>query len=122
VLTVLVLLVYLNHAISCSFWLRATNYIPSGSACMIHFIEEWDAYTAAVVQEANDRVMHIYRTFEEYLQIRRLSSGCLPSFTLCEFGLDLPEDVFNHPMLTELRQQATDLIAIGNVRLRILLS
>ncbi len=69
---------------------------------MIHFIEEWDAYTAAVVQEANDRVRHIYRTFEEYLQIRRLSSGCLPSFTLCEFGLDLPEDVLNHPMLTEL--------------------
>ena len=88
---------------------------------MAHFREEWEAYTAAVVREADDRARRIYRTFEEYLQIRRLSSGCLPSFTLCEFGLDLPEDVFHHPLLTELRQQATDLIAIGNVRLRILL-
>lgn len=101
---------------SFSFWLRATDFVPHGSSCLTHFVEEWDAYTAAVVWEADDRTRRIYRTFEEYLQIRRLSSGCLPSFTLCEFGLDLPEDVMHHPLLAELRQQATDLIAIGNVR------
>lgn len=69
-----------------------------------------------MVQEADDRSKRIYRNFDDYLQIRRLSSGCLPSFTLCEFGLDLPEEVFHHPLLSEIRQEATDLIAIGNVR------
>jgi len=96
------------------FWLRLTSYVHSGSPCIAHFMEDWDLYTAAVVREADDRTKHIYRTFEEYLQIRRLSSACFPSFAICEFGLDLPEDVFHHPLLTEVRQQANDLVTIPN--------
>ena len=39
----------------------------------------------------------------------------MPSFVLCEFGLELPEEAYHHPIMDELREQATDLIAIGNV-------
>ena len=98
-----------------SFCIRATNQVPPGAHCVEHFLEEWDIYTAAVVREADDRTKRIYRTFEEYLPIRRSSSGCMPSFVLCEFGLDLPEEAYHHPIMDELREQATDLIAIGNV-------
>jgi len=99
-----------------SFSIRAGNYVTPGAHCLEHFLEEWDTYTAAVVREADDRTKRIYRTFEEYLTIRRDSSGCLPSFALCEFGLDLPEEAYHHPIMDELREQATDLIAVGNVR------
>lgn len=98
-----------------SFCIRACSYVSPFAHCIEHFIEEWDIYTAAVVREADDRTKGIYRTFEEYLAIRRYSSGCLPSFALCEFGLDLPEEAYHHPIMDELREQATDLIAIGNV-------
>lgn len=99
-----------------SFCIRATHYVTPGAHCVEHFIEEWDVYTAAVVREADDRTKRVYRTFEDYLAIRRYSSGCLPSFALCEFGLSLPEEAYHHPIMDELREEATYLIAIGNVR------
>lgn len=67
------------------------------------------------MKEADDRSQRRYRSFQEYLEIRRDSSGCLPSFALCEFGLDLPEKAYNHDRMAALREEATDLIAIGNV-------
>lgn len=100
-----------------SFWIRASNYVSPGAHCLKHFIHDFDTYTAAVVREADDRSKRRYRSFEDYLSIRRDSSGCLPSFALCEFGLNLPEEAFHHPRMAALREQGTDLIAIGNVRL-----
>jgi hypothetical protein len=97
-----------------SFCIRATNYVTRGAHCVEHFVDDWDIYTAAVVREADDRAKRIYMTFEGHLAIRRYSSGCLP-FALCEFGLSLPEETYHHPIMDELREQATDLIAIGNV-------
>jgi hypothetical protein len=94
------------------------NYVSPDDHCLPHFIHDFDTYTAAVVREADDRTKRKYRTFHDYLSIRRDSSGCLPSFALCEFGLDLPEEAFFHPRMVALREQGTDLIAIGNVHLR----
>ncbi|KAF9530787.1 terpenoid synthase [Crepidotus variabilis] len=96
------------------FWLRASSYVKPDAHCLGHFLRDFDLYTEAVVREADDRTKRIYRSFEEYLAIRRDSSGCYPSFALCEFGLDLPEEAYHHPRMAELRVQATDLIAIGN--------
>ena len=86
--------------------------------CLPHFIHDFDTYTAAVNREADDRTKRKYRTFLDYLSIRRDSSGCLPSFALCEFGLNLPEEVFYHPRMVALRVQGTDLVAVVNVCLR----
>jgi len=97
-----------------SYWIRASRIVSPDAHCLHHFIRDWDTYTAAVVREADDRSKRRYRTFEDYLSIRRDSSGCLPSFALCEFGLDLPEEAFHHPLMSALREEATDLIAIGN--------
>ncbi|TLD37531.1 hypothetical protein E2P81_ATG04343 [Venturia nashicola] len=96
------------------WWRRANKQVNPNSTCLKHFIHDFDLYTAAVVTEAEDRNHRVYRTFEEYLAIRRDSSGCYPSFVIHEFGLDLPEEIYLHPRLKRLREQATDLIALGN--------
>lgn len=98
-----------------SYWIRASSIVSPNAHCLPHFIRDFDTYMAGVVMEADDRSKRRYRSFEDYLAIRRDSSGCLPSFALCEFGLDLPEEAFQHPLMSALREQATDLIAIGNV-------
>jgi len=108
---------HLTYPSLSSFWIRASGYASPNDHCLPHFIRDFDTYTAAVIREADDRTKRKYRTFLDYLSIRRDSSGCLPSFALCEFGLDLPEEAFYHPRMVALREQGTDLIAIGNVRL-----
>ena len=90
--------------------------MPSDDHCLPHFIHDFDTFTAAVIREADDRVKRKYRTFLDYLSIRRDSCACLPTFALCEFGLNLPEEAFYHPRMVALREQGTDLIAICNVR------
>ncbi|KAF8151498.1 terpenoid synthase [Crassisporium funariophilum] len=101
-------------AMTRDFWIRASSFVSPDAHCLPHFIQDMDDYTAAVVNEADDRANRRYRGFEDYISIRKYSSGCLPSFALCEFGLDLPEEAFHHPLMVALREQATYLIAIGN--------
>ncbi|PPQ69936.1 hypothetical protein CVT24_003686 [Panaeolus cyanescens] len=101
-------------AMAQDFWIRASNYVTPDATCLQHFIKDFDEYTDAVVREAEDRAAGVYRTFDSYLALRRFSSGCYPSFALCEFGLYLPEEAFHHPRMQSLREQATDLIAMGN--------
>ncbi|KDR71607.1 hypothetical protein GALMADRAFT_143861 [Galerina marginata CBS 339.88] len=101
-------------AMARDFWIRASGFVAPGANCLQHFIHDFDTYTAAVVREADDRTKRRYRGFEDYLSIRLDSSGCLPSFALCEFGLDLPEEAYSHPRMAALRKLGTYLIAIGN--------
>jgi len=107
---------HLTHSPLSSFWIRASGYVSSDDRCLPHFIRDFDTYAAAVTCEADDRTKRKYRTFLDYVPIRRDSSGCLPTFALCEFGLNLPEEAFYHPRMVALREQGTDLIFIGNVR------
>ena len=112
---------YLTSPPLSSFWIRASSYASPGDHCLSHFIHDFDAYAAAVIREADDRTKRKYRTFLDYLSIRRDSSACLPSFALCEFGLRLPEEAFYHPRMVALREQGTDLVVIVNVRVSIAL-
>jgi len=114
------LLLQLRHLTSpslSSFWIRASNYVSPGDHCLPRFIHDFNTYSAAVVREADDRANRRCRPFLDYLSIRRDACGCLPSFALCEFGLNLPEEVFYHPRMAALRVQGTDLVALVNVRL-----
>ena len=99
-----------------SFWIRASNYVSPDDHCLPHFIHDFNTFTAAVVQEADDRAKRRHRPFLDYLSVRRNACGCLPSFALCEFGLNLPEEVYYHPRMVALREQGTDLVAVVNVR------
>lgn len=94
------------------FWARATQTasLPSQR----HFLETFTAYLRAVVVEALDREQGHRRSVDDYLQLRRLTIGAKPSFTICEMGMDLPDEVFYHPVIVELIECSTDLIIIGN--------
>jgi hypothetical protein len=59
----------------------------------------------AVVQQPEDRRQNHIRTLDSYLEAK-------PSFAILELEMDLPDSVFNHPTLENLRTWAIDMICI----------
>jgi hypothetical protein len=72
-------------------------------------------YTQSVVQQAADRKNRHVRTVPEYLEVRRDTIGAKPSFAILELDMDLPDEVFKHPVMKELETLAIDMILLGNV-------
>ena len=82
---------------------------------MGRFIVNFDAYTKSIILEAEDRVAGHQRTVDDYLTLRRDTCGAKPTFSFFGLGLNIPDEVFNHPLMISLIENATDLIAITNV-------
>ena len=82
---------------------------------MERFIRSFDAFMGGLVEEAKIRTQRRHSSFRDYLQLRNNTVGSDPTFALCEFALDLPEEVHYHPQMVALRKQGTYLIAIPNV-------
>ncbi|KAL7948162.1 isoprenoid synthase domain-containing protein [Trichoderma barbatum] len=55
-------------------------------------------------------------TLEEIAMIRRESAGCRPLYHLVEYahGLQVPDEVFDHPVIQELENLGMDMVAISN--------
>ena len=68
-----------------------------------------------MVEQAKDRKGGWIRMVEEYMTLRRLMIGAEPSCAMAEQGLSLPQEVYNHPLLRELRADITDIIIYDNV-------
>ncbi|KAG1886538.1 isoprenoid synthase domain-containing protein [Suillus subluteus] len=94
------------------FWARTIQTASLSS--QRHFLETFTAYLRAVVVEALDREQGHRRSIDDYLKLRRLTIGAKPSFTICEMGMDLSDEIFYHPVIVELAECSTDLIIIGN--------
>ena len=71
----------------------------------------------AVYQQAQDRANKTVPDLVTYIALRRDSSACQVFFDLIEYalGIELPEDVTEHPVITALRRDANDLISWSNV-------
>ena len=82
---------------------------------MERFIIDFDAYTKSIILEAEDRVANHQRTVNDYLILRRDTCGAKPTFSFFGLGLNIPNAVFEHPLMISLIDNATDLIAITNV-------
>ncbi|KAG6867759.1 hypothetical protein C0993_011582 [Termitomyces sp. T159_Od127] len=78
------------------------------------FIAKFDLYTAAVVQEAHDRAENHIRGIDDYFLVRRETVGAIPSFVLLHFELDLPDEVFEDPVIQRLENTTTDMISLCN--------
>ncbi|KAF5349098.1 hypothetical protein D9756_009518 [Leucocoprinus leucothites] len=96
------------------FWAHARAQVPEDASCLRHFLDTWSAYTAAVVQEADDRANKRYRSFDDYMKIRRNTAGGGPTLALIEFGLNIPDEVYYHPVIASLREKAEILIVLVN--------
>lgn len=87
-----------------------------------HFIESFTAYLDSVVQQAGYRDDNTSITIEAYLKNRRENIGARPSYVPMETDLELPDEVFYHPVIVELSVYIADLIILDNVSLHSRLS
>ena len=78
-----------------------------------------DLFFKAVTIQARDRAAGIIPDLEDYIVVRRDTSGCKPCWALIEYasGLDLPDEVMEHPIIQSLDEATNDLVTWSNVRI-----
>jgi len=76
-----------------------------------------DLFFKAVTIQARDRVAGVIPDLEDYIIVRRDTSGCKPCWALIEYasGLDLPDEVMEHPVIQSLGEATNDLVTWSNV-------
>ncbi|OJA11858.1 hypothetical protein AZE42_03256 [Rhizopogon vesiculosus] len=94
------------------FWARAIQ--SASPLSQRHFLDNYAAYLRAVVVEAQDRDEAHCRTIDDYLKLRRDTVAAKPAFAIYEMGMNLPDEVLNHPVIAELAECITDLMLIDN--------
>lgn len=65
--------------------------------------------------QALDRETNKVHTVETYFKMRRENVGIRPSYIPAVMGLDIPDEAFYHPLVTELAYLIADLIILDNV-------
>jgi hypothetical protein len=97
------------------FFQRTVSVVGEDPPAMERFIVDFDDYTKSIILEAEDRVANHQRTVNDYLVLRRDTCGAKPTFSFFGLGLNIPNAVFDNPIMISLIENATDLIAITNV-------
>ncbi|KAG1813656.1 terpenoid synthase [Suillus subaureus] len=94
------------------FWARAiqTTTLPFQR----HFIYSYTAYLRAVVVEALDRDEAHCRSIGDYIKLRRDTCATKPVIAIYEMGMDLPDEVFYHPIIVKLVECIAELMLIDN--------
>lgn len=98
------------------FCIRSATLAPLSSSCFKRFLRTSEAYFHAVIGEARYRASEYTPSFQEYMPFRRDTCGARPTLVLTEFGLNLPDYVTSHPVMSALMEDAVDLIIFVNVR------
>ncbi|EIW84717.1 terpenoid synthase [Coniophora puteana RWD-64-598 SS2] len=94
------------------FWERASQLAtPSAQH---HFMFQIQRYLQAVVDQADDRDAGRCRSVKDYLTVRRPGCGVDANQLPYEAALDIPDDVYFHAQIEELRLHATDMSLIDN--------
>ncbi|KAG1830863.1 terpenoid synthase [Suillus variegatus] len=94
------------------FWARA---IQSASLpAQRHFRETFNEYINSVIVEALDREQGRERSLDDYLKLRRKTIGAKPCFLIIEMEMDLPDEVFYHPVIMDLADCIAELMIIDN--------
>jgi Delta6-protoilludene synthase len=97
------------------FFQRTVSVVGEDLPAIERFISDFDAYTKSIILEADDRVTGHQRTVDDYITLRRDTCGAKPTFSFFALGLNIPDAVFDNPLMISLIENATDLIAITNV-------
>ena len=72
-------------------------------------------YINGVIAETDQRSHSDVPNIDDYISMRRNTSGVKPCFVLLEMGLEIPDDMIHHPAIEELSILAIDMIALANV-------
>lgn len=94
------------------FWSNAIKTV--GKAPQKRFINAFQEYTDAVVQQAMDRDNENVRDIESYFNVRRQTIGTIPSFAVNEMYLNLPDYVFDCQAMRNIITCSSDMTIIGN--------
>jgi hypothetical protein len=105
---------YLNPCASYRIRMEQTGCSPGA---LRRFQETTELYFNALCVQARDRGADHVPTLEEYIITRRDGSACKQCWALVEFamGLNLPDEVMQHPIIVELGEAANDLVTWSNV-------
>ncbi len=89
----------------------------AGPGCRQRLMSTLDTYFQAIMQQAADRTGRDIPELEEYILLRRDTSGCKTGFAFIEYAarIDLPDDVIEHPVLKALSDATNDLVSWANV-------
>ena len=79
------------------------------------FIANYAEYLDSVIDESADRAAGHIRSIPEYLELRRLTIGGYPSFLCLELGLEIPDEVMEHPKIKSLLGLVAETIILTNV-------
>ncbi|PTB50358.1 hypothetical protein M431DRAFT_19801 [Trichoderma harzianum CBS 226.95] len=74
----------------------------------------WIQYVHSVVQQAQFRSESRILDLEDFLAVRRHTSGAPSTIAFYEMNSDIPDDIREHPVIRELEVLAVDLIVIAN--------
>ena len=77
-----------------------------------------DLFFKSLTIQARDRAAGTIPDLEDYIAVRRDTSGCKPCWALIEYanGLDLPDEVMEDPIIQSLSEATNDLVSWSNVR------
>ncbi|KAJ3516644.1 hypothetical protein NLJ89_g985 [Agrocybe chaxingu] len=96
------------------FWSR--GIADCGAGVQARFKETMGLFFEAVNIQARMRDEDTIPDLESYIDVRRDTSGCKPSWVLIEYalGIDLPDHVLDHPIMQALNQGTNDLVTWSN--------
>ena len=77
-------------------------------------------YFESVVQESIDKKDRRVLDVKSYIDARRRTSAVKPSFSICELGLNIPDEVMMHPTIQEVFIAGVDIVALCNVSIFIM--
>ncbi|KAF9034651.1 terpenoid synthase [Hymenopellis radicata] len=103
---------WIGGEVTRSFWSNAIR--TATRTAQKRFIDTFQLYTDAVVQQAVDRNAHHIRDIESYFEIRRATCGAKSSFAINGVHLSLPDTVMDDPIIKELTSLCIDMVCIGN--------
>ncbi|KAF8511105.1 terpenoid synthase [Gautieria morchelliformis] len=103
---------WIGGEVARQFWLNTTK--TATPIAQRRFMDSFQAYIDAVVQQAEDRSTGHIRDVQSYFEIRRDTVGVKPTFTILEIHMNIPDEVMNHPIIMKLCELAGDMILIAN--------
>nr|BDI63096.1 sesquiterpene synthase [Collybia nuda] len=103
---------WIGGEVARQFWENAIR--STTPTAQSRFVETFQSYTDAVVEQAKDRHTNHIRDIGSYMDVRRDTIGAKPSLAICQVHMNIPSEILEHPIIAELTRLCIDMLIIGN--------
>ncbi|KAG9890255.1 terpenoid synthase, partial [Aureobasidium melanogenum] len=96
--------------------IKQKDSFNGGMLAQIRYRKAMNGYCDGVLEHVRSSSRQEVPTPEEYLEVRKLSSGCEPPYALVEYayGLELSDDQVCEPSITKLKDVSTRIALLHN--------